>query len=186
MKDDSKHNYYSRLANKLLNVQKNSKLYWPLLKAFLNNKNVPIILPWFHENEFVTDFKKKAELCNLFFAKQCCLISNDNKLPSQIHYFTEKRLSTIKFSSNNVFDTIQQLDPNKAHSHYMIRIWMLKICGKSICKQLELIFNECISNDVFLSEWKKGKLVPIHKKNKRQCLENYRPASLLPICGKIL
>ena len=185
MIDDSKHNYYSRLANKFLNVQKNSKLYWSLLKAFLN-KNVPIILPWFHENEFLTDFKRKVELFNLFFAKQCFLISNDNKLPSQIHYFTEKRLSTIKFSSNNVFDIIQQLDPNKPYSHYLISIRMLKICGKSICKQLELIFNECISNDVFSSEWKKGKLVPIHEKNKRQCLENYRPASLLPICGKIL
>ena len=29
-------------------------------------------------------------------------------------------------------------------------------------------------------------VVPIHKKNDRQCLENYRPVSLQPICGKIL
>ena len=28
--------------------------------------------------------------------------------------------------------------------------------------------------------------MPIHKTNDRQCLENYRPVSLLPICGKIL
>ena len=63
---------------------------------------------------------------------------------------------------------------------------MLKICGKSICRPLELIFNECISNGVFSSEWKKGNVVPIHKKSDRQCLENYRPVSLLPICGKIL
>ena len=68
----------------------------------------------------------------------------------------------------------------------MIIVRMLKICGKSICRLLELIFNECISNDFSLSEWKKGKLVPIHKKNERQCLENYRPVSLLPIYGKIL
>ena len=63
---------------------------------------------------------------------------------------------------------------------------MLKICGKSICRPLELIFNECISNGVFSSEWKKGNVVPIRKKSDRQCLENYRPVSLLPICGKIL
>ena len=31
-----------------------------------------------------------------------------------------------------------------------------------------------------------GNIVPIHKKNDRQCLKNYRPVSLLPICGKIL
>ena len=28
--------------------------------------------------------------------------------------------------------------------------------------------------------------MPIHKTNDRQCLKNYRPVSLLPICGKIL
>ena len=28
--------------------------------------------------------------------------------------------------------------------------------------------------------------MPIHEKNDRQCLENYRPVSLLPVCGKIL
>ena len=61
---------------------------------------------------------------------QCSLISNDSKLNSRLHCFTEKRLSTIKFSSNNTFDIIQQLDPNKAHSHDMISIRMLKICGK--------------------------------------------------------
>ena len=28
--------------------------------------------------------------------------------------------------------------------------------------------------------------MPIHKKNERRCLENHRPVSLLPICGKIV
>ena len=37
----------------------------------------------------------------------------------------------------------------------------------------------------FLSEWKKGNVVSIHKKDDKQCLKNYCPISLLPICGKI-
>ena len=34
----SKQNYYSRMASKLTNVQRNSKTYWSLLNRFLNNK----------------------------------------------------------------------------------------------------------------------------------------------------
>ena len=34
----SKQNYYSRMASKLANVQRNSKTYWSLLNRFLNNK----------------------------------------------------------------------------------------------------------------------------------------------------
>ena len=37
----------------------------------------------------------------------------------------------------------------------------------------------------FPSEWKKSNVVPIHKKDDKQNVKNYRPVSLLPICGKI-
>ena len=63
---------------------------------------------------------------------------------------------------------------------------MIKICGKSIFKPLQLIFNQCIDTGSFLLEWKKANIVPIHKKGDKQCLKIYRPVSLLPICVKIL
>ena len=37
---------------------------------------------------------------------------------------------------------------------------------------------------MFPSEWKKGNIVPCYKKDDKQNLKNYRPFSLLPICGK--
>ena len=46
--------------------------------------------------------------------------------------------------------------------------------------------NQCLETGVFPSEWKKGNIVPINKKGDKQWLQNYRPVSLLPICGKIL
>ena len=37
----------------------------------------------------------------------------------------------------------------------------------------------------FPLEWKKVNIVPIYKKGGKQAVKNYRPVSLLPICGKI-
>ena len=63
---------------------------------------------------------------------------------------------------------------------------MLKICGSAIYKPLAIVFKRCVGTGIFPSEWKKGNIVPIHKKGDKQTLKNYRPVSLLPICGKIL
>ena len=70
----AKEKYYHNTVNKLMNTQKNSKVYWYLLKIFLNNKKIPIIPPLFYENRFITDFKEKAQLFNIFFSNQCSLI----------------------------------------------------------------------------------------------------------------
>ena len=50
-----------------MNIQKNSKLYWFLLKIFLNNKKIPIIPPLFYENRFITDFKEKDNFLIFYF-----------------------------------------------------------------------------------------------------------------------
>ena len=62
---------------------------------------------------------------------------------------------------------------------------MIKLCGKSICKPLLIIFKDCLSEGKFPHEWEKGNIVPAHKIGNKQSLENYRPISLLPICSKI-
>ena len=132
----SKLNYYSWITYKLTHIQKKTKLYWTLLKKFFNYKKIPLISPLFHGNEHVTDFKKKAELFNSFFAKECSLISNSSELPLNFNSTTEQHLNTLKFSDNDIEKIIQNLDPNKAHGHDKISIRMIKICGKSICKPL--------------------------------------------------
>ena len=60
---------------------------------------------------------------------------------------------------------------------------MLKICGDTICKTLELIFKQALTIGVFPSEWKKGNIVFCYKKGDKQNLKNYRPVSLLPKSG---
>ena len=130
-----------------------TKSYWSTLKMFLNNKKIPCIPPLKHQNKYVTDFKEKAEIFNSFFAEQCSLMNNSIKLLSIVLKRTDKFISSISFSSNDIARIIQDLDPNKAHDHDMISIRMLIICSESISKPLEII----------LEKWKKANVVPVHK-----------------------
>ena len=92
----------------------------------------------------------------------------------------------VKFVNNDIIKVIQNLNPNKAHDHDKISIRMLKLCGDLLYRTLELIFNDCLASRISPSDWKKGNIVPVYKKNDKQCLSNYRPISLLPICSKSL
>ena len=134
----------------------------------------------------MADSKGKAEFFNAFFAKQCSLIKNSSKHPSHFYYITDNCFSSVSFSQEDIAKIIQSSDPNKAHGHDNFSIHMLKRCGSSIYKPLEMIFKQWIETGIFPSEWKKANVVPIHKKRDKQTLENYRPMSLLHICGKTL
>ena len=111
----------------------------------------------------MTDFMEKAGLFNSFFSKQCSIIDNSSKLPSNLVYYTNEKLSDIVFNSEDIGKIISGLDPNKPHGH-MISIRMLKMCDESIHKPLEYIFRVSLNDECFPSEWKKANVVPIHKK----------------------
>lgn len=66
-----------------------------------------------------------------------------------------------------------------------VPIKILKCAAESICKPLSDIMNEAISEGVFPSELKKGKIIPIYKKGDPSNVENYRPISLLSSFSKI-
>ena len=86
--DDSKQKYFIRLSQKLTTIQKSTKAYWVLLKIFLDICKILVIPPLFHNNNFFTDFKEKAELFNSFFTKRCFLIKNKSKIPPRLYFLT--------------------------------------------------------------------------------------------------
>ena len=52
-------------------------------------------------------------------------------------------------------------------------------------KPLEIIFQNDLRLGKFPSEWKIVNVVPTFEKGEKWCIENYRPVSLLPVCGKV-
>ena len=96
--------YYLRVSKKIVDLMTSAKTYWSILKSLLNNKKIPCTPPLLHQNKYVNDFKKKAELLNCLFAKQCSMIDNSSELPSNIWKKTDKSINFIRRSESSVFN----------------------------------------------------------------------------------
>ena len=177
--------YYDHLSQKLNNPNTSAKTYWSILKSFYKGSKVPLIPPLLVNNKTVSDFTKKANLFNDFFATQCTPISNNSVLPSRKSFKTDKRLFKLNIKEDDILKIIRKLNVNKAHGHGDISIRMLKICDSVLTEPLSIIFNNCTDHGVFPDTWKMSHIIPIHKTNDKCSLNNYRPVSLLPVCGKI-
>ena len=79
-------------------------------------------------------------------------MSNASQLPSNFTLYTDNRISTVTFSQDDIGEIIQNLNPNKAHSHDNISIRMLKLCGSSTYGPLQLIFKEALCTGLIPSD----------------------------------
>ena len=182
--ENARNKYFFRTSEKLNNPNTSTKCCWSLIKTLLNGKKVPCVPPIYNNNRYVTEFK--CQHFHSYFSEQCSILKNIRTLPNTCSKHTNNILDTIIFSKEDIYKIIKNLDPNKAHGHDMISIRMIKLCGISICKPLEIIFQNCLRSGKFPSEWKKANVVPTFKKGDKQCIKNYRPVSLLPVCGKVI
>ena len=106
-------------------------------------------------------------------------------MASGFTYMTEECIQSITFSESNVVKIIRTLDVNKAYGRDNISVRMIKLCTNSVAHPLTLIFQNSMAAGTFATQWKRANIVPIHKKNDKQIVSDYRPVSLLPICIKI-
>ena len=151
----------------------------------MNRSKAPKIPPLTIDNKFILDCKEKATLFTKFFCKQCTTVLSDSVLPP-LAYRTGNRVDTFPISTNDITTIIRKLNPNKATGSDRISAHMLILCGDTAVIPLKILFNNILSTGVYPNLWKLANVTPIHKKDDKQKIKNYRPISLLPICGKIL
>lgn len=61
-----------------------------LILRSLGGKKVPFILPVYHDNKFIVNFKENRGVFNAFFAKQCSLLDNGSRSLFQSSLLTSK------------------------------------------------------------------------------------------------
>ena len=111
-------------------------------------------------------------------------IKHNSVLPPLL-YKTNTRINSFRVTNKDILSIIKSLDSSKSHGFDNISIKMIKICSESVTIPLKIIFEESLKKGIFPEIWKKANVVPIHKKEDKTLIKNYRPISLLPIFGKI-
>ena len=181
---NAKDDYMKSLGAKLADSTTGQKTYWKILNKLLNKCKVPRIPPLFVQGKFITNCKEKASIFNSLFTSQCTPLANESVLPL-FDYVTNSRLSSFEIDPNEIKDIISGLSTNKAHGPDNISVNMLKLCVDQLCVPLVIIFKNILETGIFPDQWKEANVTPVHKKNDKQVVENYRPISLLPILAKV-
>ena len=96
-----------------------------------------------------------------------------------------KKIDHIPIDNENIVSLIRKLNTNKANGSDGISGQMLLSCDDSVVLPLRIIFGIILSTATYPDIWKLANVTPIFKKCDKQLIGNYRPISLLPLCGKI-
>ena len=158
------------------------KSYWKIINRVMNKCRAPKIPPLIN-NRFILDCSEKAKRFNDFFSHQCKPIINSNVLPNLI-FLTDKRIDNLSIGENDIAALIRNINPNKATGSHGISGQMLLLCDDSVILPLKIIFRNILLTSIY-PDMKLANVTPIFKKGDKQLIKNYRPISLLPICGKI-
>ena len=164
--------YLTNMGNKVNDTATSPKSYWKIINRVMNKCRAPKIPALPINNRFILDCREKAKLFNDFFSQQCKPIINSSVLPISI-FLTEKRIDQLNIGNDEIISLIRNINPNKATGSDGISGQMLLLCDDSVSLPLKIII------------WKLANVTPIFKKGDKQLIKNYRPISLLPICGKI-
>ena len=88
--------------------------------------------------------------------------------------------------NDEIISLIRKINLNKAIGPDGISGQMLLLCDESVILPLQIIFTNILSTSIYPDMWKLASVTPIFKKGNKKLIKNYRPISLLHVCGKIL
>ncbi len=175
---------YSFLAT---HSKMNPKKWWSLLKAVYKNSEVADTIPPIEVNDdIITGDMEKAEAFNNFFLANSNINDSNVRVPDIDRILNnENDLTHIDISFDDVADQVKSLDSSKSYGPDGISPVLIKEGGDIICAVLQRLFTLSLQKLKFPASFKKANVIPIHKKDAKSTVSNYRPISLLSINSKI-
>ena len=100
-------------------------------------------------------------------------------------YFSNDIFINFSISTDTIYRELSNLNPNKSTGPDNISGQLLKNWSRTLALPLQLLFNLSFKTGSIPSEWKLAHIIPIHKKDNKKNVQNYRPISVTCIISKI-
>ena len=97
----------------------------------------------------------------------------------------DSKLSTILCNTNEVSRLLRNLNPHKSPGPDHLSLRVLKECAIEIAQTFCSLLNRSFFAGEVPYAWKMANIVPVHKKGRKDCRENYHQISLTSIACKV-
>ena len=182
--------FYDNLFN---TYKSDIKKTWKSISEILNktNRRVNKIEKIVKNNNVVTDKNEIADSFNEFFANIGPLLASkidiNNKKPytSYLKRVISSEFNFATVDSDYVLKIIKSLRTKDSKGHDGISTKMLKSLAPVLLEPITLIINQSLATGIFPTDLKIAKVIPLHKKDSTEKLDNYRPVSLLTAMSKV-
>ena len=179
-----KHREYLKKIESSFN--KNPKIFWSYHKAILHQKEQYNAVVSYKDVTAKTP-AEKAELFNSYFSSVFVPSESTTETDNYSDSLdSHTQISDITLTAEEVAACLYNLDISKASGPDGIPARILKECSYQIAPSICNLFNQSLHTGRLPSECKSADITPIHKKDLKKPVENYRPISLLPIISKVL
>ena len=128
---------------------------------------------------------EKAEVFSDYFS-QIYTVESDVAFVELPEIMPLNSLPQIVFSEPVVLRKLDELKVNKSPGPDLLHPRVLYEIRHELVGPLTCLFNKSMNLGVVPDEWKTSVVSVLHKKGKKDCVENYRPISLTCICCKLM
>ena len=178
-----KRDYTDKITSKINSSTTSSKDWWKTLKSLINKSKHENLPPLNSNGRIINDPCDKANLFNTYFESQTQLNDHGKEVP---------HLDPPPHKFTNYYST-----EHRRNNCYLEKSWnweglwpwcinnrVLKATAETIARPLTNLFNSSLRSSTVPDIWKKANVSPIHKKDDKTSVENYRPISLISLVGK--
>jgi len=99
--------------------------------------------------------------------------------PSLLLSSAAELINICSFSEEEVLRALKTIKPKATVGPDKIPAFLVKDCACIFVKPLTILFNLALKFEEFPYLWKTSKIIPVHKKNDKNLIENYRPITII-------